>query len=189
MRTPRKPRAPRPPRKPHAPKAGRKPRGPRVHLFIYDVTCKDCGCRFSYEAPAPAKSCIRCKSSNLDQWEAPGGGFKHFSFSGTGPDAGFIFEMFSRMFWGPGGSSSAAPPPRPAMHGFKGFLDAANFIAAYAAEPIYGKGKYTAGEILENSGVREIAYRLAARKLHPDAGGSHEMFVKLQSAKAVLDQH
>jgi len=29
---------------------------------------------------------------------------------------------------------------------------------------------------------------MAARKVHPDDGGSHELFVKLQEAKASLDQ-
>ena len=32
----------------------------------------------------------------------------------------------------------------------------------------------------------DIAYRHAARKLHPDAGGNHEAFVKLQKAKELL---
>ena len=41
--------------------------------------------------------------------------------------------------------------------------------------------------ILDSPEACERAYKLAARKLHPDAGGSHELFVKLQEAKAALD--
>jgi hypothetical protein len=36
---------------------------------------------------------------------------------------------------------------------------------------------------------RQDAYRAAARRLHPDAGGSHEAFTRLQQAKRILDQH
>jgi len=36
--------------------------------------------------------------------------------------------------------------------------------------------------------VRELdaAYREAARKCHPDTGGSHELFLKLQKAVEIL---
>jgi len=34
--------------------------------------------------------------------------------------------------------------------------------------------------------IRERAYRAAAFKLHPDQGGSHDEFVKLQQAKEIL---
>jgi hypothetical protein len=33
------------------------------------------------------------------------------------------------------------------------------------------------------------AYRAAAMKLHPDRGGKHEDFVKLQAAATILDKH
>jgi hypothetical protein len=33
------------------------------------------------------------------------------------------------------------------------------------------------------------AYRLAAKKMHPDVGGEHEEFVRLQEAKRVLDEY
>lgn len=44
-----------------------------------------------------------------------------------------------------------------------------------------GSGKLTQAEI-------NIAYRTAAGRLHPDKGGSHEQFVKLQQAKTLLEQ-
>ncbi len=36
---------------------------------------------------------------------------------------------------------------------------------------------------------RQDAYRSAARRLHPDTGGNHEAFARLQQAKRVLDEH
>jgi curved DNA-binding protein CbpA len=42
--------------------------------------------------------------------------------------------------------------------------------------------------ILEEQEARDIAYRLAAKRLHPDAGGSTEDFQKLQEAKRILDE-
>ncbi len=48
---------------------------------------------------------------------------------------------------------------------------------------------WTASEWMASGENREelmTAYRAAARKLHPDAGGSHEDFVKLQEAMEVL---
>lgn len=40
--------------------------------------------------------------------------------------------------------------------------------------------------ILDGAEAREQAYRAAAKKLHPDHGGSHEEFLKLQQAVAFL---
>ncbi|HEV8653157.1 MAG TPA: J domain-containing protein [Actinomycetes bacterium] len=45
-------------------------------------------------------------------------------------------------------------------------------------------------DILENlMGIRQAYYHDAARRLHPDAGGSHEAFTRIQAAMRVLDQH
>jgi hypothetical protein len=41
--------------------------------------------------------------------------------------------------------------------------------------------------ILGNQIGREAAYRSAAKRLHPDVGGSTETFQKLQEAKRILD--
>ena len=42
--------------------------------------------------------------------------------------------------------------------------------------------------VLEFSRARKIAYRIAAKKLHPDAGGTQEEFQKLQEAIEVLNK-
>lgn len=44
-------------------------------------------------------------------------------------------------------------------------------------------------EILIAQTVYKLAYRLAAKKLHPDAGGKHEDFTRLQEAAKLLDRH
>lgn len=60
-----------------------------------------------------------------------------------------------------------------------GVIEAAMFIAGFSSIP--------KDHIL--NGALEQAYRRAAAVLHPDApGGSHEQFVRLQQAKAVLDK-
>jgi hypothetical protein len=64
--------------------------------------------------------------------------------------------------------------------------EAAQFVASQAM-PLSRDG--TAG-IIRERGYFEEAYRMAARKLHPDAnGGSHEMFVRLQQAAELLRRH
>lgn len=37
--------------------------------------------------------------------------------------------------------------------------------------------------------IFELAFKFAQKKVHPDAGGSHDDFVKLQEAGAVLSEH
>lgn len=44
-------------------------------------------------------------------------------------------------------------------------------------------------EILAAQSVYKLAYRLAAKKLHPDAGGNHDDFTRLQEAAKLLDRH
>jgi hypothetical protein len=44
-------------------------------------------------------------------------------------------------------------------------------------------------EIIVAQSVYKLAYRLAAKKLHPDAGGNHEDFTRLQEAAKLLDRH
>ena len=43
-----------------------------------------------------------------------------------------------------------------------------------------------AQDILHDPDACADAYKRAARRLHPDAGGSHDQFVKLQQAKEAL---
>lgn len=56
--------------------------------------------------------------------------------------------------------------------------DAVEFIASHSTA--------SATAIRHNRAVRNAAYRAAAQKLHPDKGGSHEQFCKLQEAMEVL---
>lgn len=46
----------------------------------------------------------------------------------------------------------------------------------------------TVREVLEHEFVRNEIYRMAAKKLHPDVGGTTEDFQRLQEAKQLLDQ-
>jgi hypothetical protein len=56
--------------------------------------------------------------------------------------------------------------------------EAAEFLARHSTR--------IASQILANENARETAYREAAGRLHPDRGGSHELFVELQRAIAAL---
>lgn len=47
---------------------------------------------------------------------------------------------------------------------------------------------YSGHSVRANSEAREAAYRIAVKSTHPDAGGSHDEFVRVQEAKRVLDQ-
>jgi len=49
----------------------------------------------------------------------------------------------------------------------------------------YGAEGYS-GEILRDGSALQKAYRSAASLLHPDQGGNHEEFVRLQQAMEVL---
>jgi hypothetical protein len=77
--------------------------------------------------------------------------------------------------------------PAPADQPFRSRDEAAIFLATQAypnsdADQFYGK------QIARLATERDAAYRLAAKRLHPDAnGGSHEMFVRLQAAMKLLE--
>lgn len=59
--------------------------------------------------------------------------------------------------------------------------DAARFIAGYSGDSASG--------ILNAGGdLLQIAYRKAARQLHPDAGGNAAAFARLQEAKRLLEE-
>lgn len=67
--------------------------------------------------------------------------------------------------------------------------EAAAFVAAESIEsPLSGRPCFTRDEVLADEGKARAAYRLAARRLHPDNGGSVEEFQKLEEAKGVLDR-
>lgn len=75
-----------------------------------------------------------------------------------------------------------ALPPPPASNGQMTVEQAAQFIAEQG-------GRGSASDVLRSPTFRAATYREAARRLHPDAGGSHEAFTCLQEAKRVLDEH
>jgi len=60
--------------------------------------------------------------------------------------------------------------------------DAARFIATHS-----GSNAYDVPQILVDPEWRAKAYRYAARRLHPDQGGTADLFQQLQDAKRVLD--
>jgi hypothetical protein len=77
--------------------------------------------------------------------------------------------------------SPPAPPAEPMT-----VEQAARFIAEQ--HPLADPDRVR--QILQDEGgARERCYRIAARRLHPDAGGSHEAFTRLQEAKRILDEH
>jgi hypothetical protein len=45
---------------------------------------------------------------------------------------------------------------------------------------------YHEDQIIQRPDIREEAYKLACRKAHPDTGGNHEQFVKVQEAIKIL---
>lgn len=63
----------------------------------------------------------------------------------------------------------------------------AEAAAAFLSEAC--RGDCSAAALLQSVVNVVPAYRAAARRLHPDAGGSTEEFQRLQTAKAVLDAH
>lgn len=68
----------------------------------------------------------------------------------------------------------------PSAEGSVSTVDSAMaFISKHSSVPV---------EALMTPDVIDFAYKKAARKLHPDAGGSQEDFMKLQEAKAVLSK-
>lgn len=71
------------------------------------------------------------------------------------------------------------PPPAPPSSNTMSRDIAATVLANYSI--------FTPAEILTQPDKREEAYRQAARKTHPDAGGSHEKFVLVQQAKRALE--
>ena len=80
------------------------------------------------------------------------------------------------------GFAPVAVVAAPALSVFGSAQAAAVFLAKYA-------GGWDASAILDNSLVAKSAYNAASLKLHPDTGGSHEGFIRLQQAKELLDKH
>lgn len=75
--------------------------------------------------------------------------------------------------------------PRP--QSFASTEEAASFIASQATQEPAADVRELAREILDDPSTRKAAYRQAATFLHPDKGGSIEMFVRLQEALSRLE--
>lgn len=67
--------------------------------------------------------------------------------------------------------------------------ESTTMTAEVAAQFMAGVTGAHAPALLLDRSLAGAAYRLAARELHPDAGGSAEEFHRLQTAKEILDQH
>lgn len=76
---------------------------------------------------------------------------------------------------------AALPAAQP--EGFKTVTDAAAFLVEHIAP------SYTDMDIAVHRQYGEAAYREAAKRLHPDAGGDTREFQRLQEAMAVLRKH
>lgn len=68
--------------------------------------------------------------------------------------------------------------------------EAARLLSANSIEsPLSGRPVFTAAEILGDPGKANAAYRIAARKAHPDAGGDPDEFRRLGEAKAIVEAY
>lgn len=81
--------------------------------------------------------------------------------------------------------------PAKRADGFASADEAARWMAsiAHAEFPDGLPASQIAHNLLANPLTAGGVYRAAARRLHPDTGGSHEQFTKLQDAKRLLDAH
>jgi hypothetical protein len=75
----------------------------------------------------------------------------------------------------------------PSGYGFASKEEAAMFMATQAQPNDPSEHNEQADYILRDADWRNEAYRRAVKRLHPDAGGDHELFVRLQQAKAMLE--
>jgi hypothetical protein len=76
--------------------------------------------------------------------------------------------------------------PQPSDQPFRTKEEAASFLATQAGYT--DRAEFVAHAILTEQAERQTVYRQAAARLHPDSnGGSHELFVRLQAAKKLLE--
>lgn len=73
--------------------------------------------------------------------------------------------------------------PASASHGFRSADEAAKFIMAAAG--VNGDARNFFNDSADG---RAAILRKAAANMHPDSGGSHDQFVKLQAAKALIEK-
>jgi hypothetical protein len=74
---------------------------------------------------------------------------------------------------------------KPATDGFKTAQQAASWMAVAAGFDNLPK---SIEGILQHADIRSRVYREAARKLHPDAGGSEDDFKRLQQARELIEK-
>ena len=78
------------------------------------------------------------------------------------------------------GWAQLPPPAADKSAIFQDAQQAAQWLAVVSG------GSSTAAFLLVNSTARDASYRMAAKRLHPDVGGSKEDFQKLQDAMRIL---
>lgn len=74
----------------------------------------------------------------------------------------------------------------PASHDSSGFRSA-DEAARFLLQAAGFAGEDPSNVIHNRNGIRDMVYKKAAGSLHPDRGGSHDQFVKVQQAKALLE--
>ena len=160
----------------------RKPRAPRVRttrarhkgIGTWGAQCRDCKTKFRVLWGAKPKFCIACKSENLGIKAGHLTAHERADRDARIVSAGIrLAILFLEALLG-----GMPPPTFPKRPPTITREDAAAFIAGFSETP--------KDYILDSTEARESAYRRAARACHPDSGGSHDLFVKLQQAKEAL---
>ena len=176
MKTKARPRKPRAPRAPRA----RTTRARSKDIGIWNAVCRNCKTKFRVlDGPKP-KTCIICKSKKLDIKAGRANAQERierdvrFMHAATG----FVHMIMGMLGIPIHFPPRFEPPPPPRTRHAMSREEAALFIAGFSETP--------KDYILDSAEARESAYKRAARSCHPDSGGSHELFVKLQQAKAAL---
>ena len=76
------------------------------------------------------------------------------------------------------------PPPESVVNQVWSLEEAAELVATLGKQ-----SSKDASAILESEGYYRYCYKEAAKAAHPDSGGTEATFKRLQSAKALLDDH
>lgn len=166
------------PRKPRDPRA-RTTRARHKGIGIWNAQCRDCQMKFRVLYGPKPKFCISCKGKKLDikpgrmTAEERAAHEKWLQMQFVHIATGLINLLLDAF-----GFTARSPLPRtlPTMTR----EDAACFIAANSGQA------YPPSQIAADPEIADLCYRSAAKILHPDAGGSHEQFVRLQQAKEAL---
>jgi len=150
------------------------------NIGIWNATCRDCKTTFRVFIGLKPKFCISCKGTKLTVKPGRMNRAEKAEMDARFVHAAshFVFSLLD-MFGIPVPPLGSSFPPPAGIRSTMSRHDAALFLATHAVIP--------KDYILDSTEARDKAYRIAASKLHPDKqGGSHELFVKLQEAKAAL---